>query len=240
MIDIHNHFLPGIDDGARDMQEALAMARLAVADGVTHLVCTPHIHPGIFDNSLETIEPAVDAYRSALEEAGLPLMLAAAAEVHFGVEVMSMFANKTLPWLGEWEGRRVLLLEFPHSGLPFGAERLVDWLLERDVIPMIAHPERNRDFLMTPNRLALFTAKGCLAQVTGSALTDAFGKQPQACAARWIVEGQITCIASDAHNLDRRPPNMSNAARAARELVGEQAADQLTCDNPWKIVASLF
>ena len=240
MIDLHNHLLPALDDGANDMVEALAMARLAVADGITHVVCTPHIRPGVFDNDQAGILEMLHQYRLALADAGIELAVAAAAEVHFGLEVMAMHRADELPLLGEWQGRQVLLLEFPHSGLPVGAERLVDWLIDRDIVPMIAHPERNRDFINSADRLLPFLNRGCLIQVTAGALLGQFGERSQARAEQLLLDGCATCIASDAHNTHNRVPGLARATRAAAAIVGAERARCLTGDNPWKIAQSQF
>ncbi|RZU99083.1 tyrosine-protein phosphatase [Spiribacter vilamensis] len=240
MIDLHNHLLPGIDDGAEDMAEALAMARLAVADGVTHLVCTPHIHPGLYDNTAEGIDAVLRDYRQALDAAGVDLTVTAAAEVRFGLEVMTGAQAGTLPLLGEWEGQRVLLLEFPHTEIPFGAERLTEWLIARDIRPMIAHPERNRDIVNDPGKLRPFLEQGCLTQVTASALTGQFGPGSQSRAEQLVSEGAATCLASDAHNTGNRPPCLSRGVAAAAALIGKEAATTLGRDNPWRIVAGSF
>lgn len=235
MIDLHNHLLPGLDDGPAAMDEALALARLALADGVTHLLCTPHMNPGVYDNDAEGINAGLKAYREALQSVGIDLAVAAAAEVRFGLELMQQAEAGTLPFLGRWQGQDVLLLEFPHTELPFGAERLTEWLLERDIRPMIAHPERNRDLLNSPERLQLFVDQGCLLQVTANALDGRFGDRSQALAAQLVIDGVVHCLASDAHNTHSRPPCMSAGAAAVEALAGAEAAAALTHENPWEI-----
>jgi len=121
MIDLHNHLLPGIDDGAPDLETSLALVRMAVSDGITHLVCTPHIHPGRYDNTPATIASALAQLASGLEQAGIDLRISAAAEVRFGMELMLGIAQNEVPFLGQWQGKKVLLLEFPHGEIPFGA-----------------------------------------------------------------------------------------------------------------------
>lgn len=239
-VDIHNHLLPGIDDGAADMAEALAMARLAEADGVTHLLCTPHIHPGLYDNTAAGIAAALEGYRAALAEAGIALAVAAAAEVRFGLEVMTGAGTGELPFIGEWDGQQVLLLEFPHTEVPFGAERLTEWLIARDIRPMIAHPERNRDIINDVGRLGPFLSQGCLTQVTASALTGQFGEASQHRAEQLVMDGQATCLASDAHNTRNRVPCLGRGTEAAAALIGRDAAQTLSRDNPWRIIRPHF
>ncbi|MFM9817490.1 UNVERIFIED_CONTAM: hypothetical protein K0B97_06095 [Spiribacter pallidus] len=240
MIDIHNHVLPGMDDGPADMGEALAIAKLAVADGVTHLMATPHIHPGLYDNTLEGIALALKSFRDAVAEAGIPLAVSAAAEMRFDLEVMTRVDTGTLPYLGHWKSQSVFLLEFPHTEVPFGAERLVEWLVARDICPMIVHPERNRDILNEPQRLAPFLQQGCLLQVTASALTGQFGERTRGMAEQLVRDGAVTCLASDAHNTVNRLPCLSQGARAVEALAGRAAARALTHENPWQIVKGHF
>lgn len=240
MIDLHNHLLPGIDDGADDLAAALAMARLAVESGTTHLVCTPHIHPGRYDNTPESIEAARRLFVDGLREAGIALQVAAAAEVRFDMEIMAGVSAGRIPFLGKWQGRDVLLLEFPHGEIPFGAERLTQWLMDRNVAPLIAHPERNKGVMRTPSRLKAFIDQGCLLQVTGGALAGRFGERAQELAEELLREGVVTVIASDAHNLQHRPPFLSEGRERAARLVGADQAEALVWRRPWEIAQSLF
>lgn len=240
MIDLHNHLLPGIDDGAPDLETALALARIAVDDGITHMVCTPHIHPGRYENTPATILAAQQKLVAALKEAGIALQIATAAEVRFGAELMQGIAEQTMPFLGEWQGRKVLLLEFPHSEVPFGAERMTAWLLQRNIQPMIAHPERNKGIMREPSRLKPFIEQGCLLQVTAGAVVGSFGPAAQALAHDLLKEGLVSILASDAHNIDYRPPILSAAMDQAARLIGEVRAESLVIYTPWKIAQGHF
>ncbi|TBW09307.1 capsular biosynthesis protein [Azotobacter chroococcum] len=240
MIDLHNHLLPGLDDGAPDLETTLQLARLAVQDGITHLICTPHIHPGRYDNTQAGIEAVRNEFSAALKQAGIPLQVAAAAEVRFGLELMDSLARGTLPFLGEWQGNKVLLLEFPHGEVPFAAERLTQWLLQRQVMPMIAHPERNKGFLRNPGKLKPFLQQGCLLQVTAGSVAGRFGPAAQALAHALLKQGLVNVLASDAHNLQHRPPLLSEGLAHAARLVGDAQAERLVRHTPWQITQSHF
>lgn len=240
MIDLHCHLLPGIDDGAPDLETALELARMAVAEGITHVVCTPHIHPGRYDNTPQTIADALAVFTAGLRNAGIPLQVAAAAEVRFDMEIMLGVANGSVPFLGEWQGRKVLLLEFPHGELPFGAERLTKWLLQRNILPMIAHPERNKAVMRQPSRLKPFIEQGCLLQVTASSVTGHFGDAAQEVAHALLAEKQVTILASDAHNIKHRPPALRDGMQHAARIVGDLAAQKLVVDTPWQIAQTHF
>ena len=238
MIDLHSHLLPGIDDGAPDLATALELAKIAVQDGITHMVCTPHIHPGRYDNTTESIQQALTELQHGLIKEQIKLHINAAAEVRFGMELMISVKQQQIPFLGEWQGRPVLLLEFPHGEMPFGAERLTAWLLQQGIQPLIAHPERNKGLLRAPHEIKPLIEQGCLLQVTAGSVAGRFGRPAQALAHRLLKEGLVTILASDAHNVKHRPPILSEGRAAAAELIGAAAAQRLVLDNPWTIAQS--
>lgn len=237
MIDLHSHLLPGIDDGAPDLETALEMLRCAQEDGTTHIVCTPHIHAGRYANTPASIQQALQVFREHVQAAGLKVHLACAAEWRFGIELLQL---ADLSFVGEWQGRQVLLLEFPHGAVPFGADILCQKLLSKGIVPLIAHPERNKEFLRAPGKIATFHAMGCLFQVTAASLTGGFGPYAKDLASRLLVENVVTIMASDAHNLQHRSPVMSPAFAEASRLAGERAAWRLFKDTPWSIAGHLF
>jgi protein-tyrosine phosphatase len=240
LVDIHNHLLPGIDDGAAELADALALARAAVDNGITHCVCTPHMQPGKFDNDRASISAAFHPLKAALTEHSIPLHIAMAAEVRFGLEVMQQVSNNEIPFLGQWQGKPVLLLELPHNEVPFAADKLTEWLLKQGIMPMIAHPERNRGVQQSQRKLTPFINQGCLFQVTAGSVTGYFGAPSQQLAEQLLKEGIVTVLASDAHNLQYRPPMLKQGRLAAEAIVGEVAAMQLASVNPWTITETLF
>ncbi|MDX8406506.1 MAG: CpsB/CapC family capsule biosynthesis tyrosine phosphatase [Mariprofundus sp.] len=240
MIDIHSHLLPGIDDGAADIQQALALARIAAEDGITHMVFTPHIQPGMYENNAHSIATALTGFRAAILEAGIPLELAAAAEVRISPEMIPMVGAATIPLYRASDGRHSLLLEFPHSHIPPGSDKLIYWLRSRDIGCLIAHPERNKELMRDMDKLSIFTRMGCRVQVTAGAIAGAFGEQPKQ-AARWLLErGLIDVLATDAHNEKHRPPLLSPGVKAAAAIIGEQAAHVLVSSGPWSLVGGMF
>lgn len=240
MYDLHNHLLPGIDDGSPDIETSLNLARLAVEDGITHMVCTPHIHTGIYDNNLNTINNALATFKNTLRENQIPLTIAAAAEVRIGPEIMILVKNQEIPFLGKWQGNDVLLLEFPSNTIPLGSEKLTKWLLEQNITPMIAHPERNTAIQNNPNKLNEFLQQGCITQATAGALEGNFGLQAQSSAENLLLENKVTIIASDAHNISYRPPILSKAVEIVSSLVGRDKALELFKDIPQAISQNKF
>jgi len=236
MIDLHCHLLPGIDDGPETLEEALAMARLAVDAGIEESWVTPHLHVGRWENDLAKIGPAVEAYRASLAAAAIPLKVGFAAEVRLDYEIVPLIESGRVPFYGMLDGYRVMLLEFPHSHVPVGAAKFVDWLISRHIRPMIAHPERNKDLMREPRRLEPFVAEGCLVQLTADAVAGEFGELSALRAREFLERGWVSVLASDAHDTSARPPRMAPGRDVAAGIVGEAEARRLVQDIPLSIV----
>ena len=240
MIDIHCHLIPGIDDGARDMADALSLLRLAKEDGINRMVLTPHIHANRFDNTKEKIFNALVNLKAEMVTANIDLPIAAAAEVRIDAMILPMIEQNRVPFLGEYQGSKFLLLELPHSHIPPGSDKLVSWLIKQGITPVIAHPERNRDILTNPSAIKQFQRLGCWFQLTGSSLTGGFGEQCQQLAQKLLKDGVFNIVASDAHNLLKRPPILSSAFTKVAQLCDEKTAEDLFITNPFNITQSLF
>ena len=240
MIDLHCHLLPGIDDGPETLEQALELARIAVANGITHSVVTPHIHPGRYENDRVSIEASLAAFRGAIEEAGIPLQLGYAGEVRLGAEVLMMVLQGQVPFYGEKDGKKVFLLELPHSHVPPGSDKLIRWLLDQDILPMIAHPERNKYIMRKLDKIQPFVEMGCLFQLTASSIAGLFGDQALDTARALLEKGCITILASDAHNATHRPPQLAHGRDAAAEIVGIEMAEAMVTSRPGELVRGQF
>ena len=209
MIDIHSHIIPGIDDGARDEAETLSLLRMAQDDGTTHIVATPHINIGRFDNDQVCIMNGLALLKRIINENNLTIQVA-------------------------------ILLEFPHSHIPPGSDNFIKWLFNNGYRPIIAHPERNRDLLRSPSLLAPFIRLGCLTQVTAGSITGKFGPEVKTFAFELLKQNKVTVVASDAHNIKRRPPILSEAYNFVAHEFGEDKAIKLFKLNPQAITQTLF
>lgn len=237
MIDLHCHYLPGIDDGAQTLEESIELARAAVAAGITTAVMTPHVHPGRYENTASSIWKLCAAFQRVLTHRLIPLEIRSGGEVRISADILAMLDRDEIPFLGTVEGYRVLLLEFPHSHLIVGADKLVSWLLARRIRPLIAHPERNKEVMRNIAKLEPLVEMGCMLQLTGSSLTGQFGKPAQDCAMAIIERNWATVVATDAHNLRHRPPTLNLAYEALVKLGGEAFAKDLTELTPGRIIS---
>jgi protein-tyrosine phosphatase len=236
VIDLHCHYLPGIDDGAQTLDESLDLARAAVAAGITAAIMTPHVHPGRYENNQASISRLCTAFQRVLAHKQVPLEVRAGGEVRISADIIQMVEDDEIPFLGVANGYRIMLLEFPHSHLLLGADKLVKWLLARKIKPLIAHPERNKEVMRNPEKLAPFVELGCLLQLTGGSLIGHFGKAAQDCALAILERGWATVVATDAHNLKHRPPNLDLARNALVDIGGEALARELTLEAPARLI----
>ncbi len=240
MIDLHCHVLPAIDDGAKDIDESLSLIRAAVDNGISHMMCTPHIQTGFFDNTIESIAQAFEPVARQVALQSLDIQLAFAAEVRICPEIMIWHKQKQLPFIGKWQGQNVLLLELPHSHVPPGTEQLIKWLGKNDIIAMIAHPERNRDILADFGKFKRLAKAGCLFQITAASVCGDFGESVQQLSHKLLLEDLVTIMATDAHSIKRRPPKLAEGKAVVVELVGQEKAHQLVYEIPKLISESKF
>ena len=236
MIDLHCHFLPGIDDGPATLEEALDLARAAVTDGITHSVLTSHVHPGRYPNQRRNLLSAVEKFATEVAKANIPLHLHLGGEARLCPELIDLLAENQVPFLGEVDGFRVVLLEFPHQLIPVGSLRFINSLLKLKIRPLIAHPERNKAIMVHPEKVNEFAEAGCWLQLTAGSLVGRFGTQAKAAAFKIIDEGWNCVVATDAHNLQNRPPLLSEGKATLQERYGEAVAHSMVFEKPAKIL----
>jgi protein-tyrosine phosphatase len=235
MIDLHSHILPGIDDGAANLDIALEMARIAVASGVSVQACTPHIFPGVFDNAGPEIRLAVAELQQRLEEHGIPLRLVTGADAHIVPNMVDGLRSGAILSLAD---TRYVLVEPPHHVAPPRIEYLFFELLTAGYVPILTHPER-LTWIETrfETFIQLFHA-GVWMQITSGSLTGAFGRRPQYWSERMLNEGLVHILASDAHGARRRRPDLAEGRTVAAKWVGETEAEQLVVGRPRAILGN--
>lgn len=236
MIDLHCHFLPGVDDGPATLEAAVALARESVRNGISRAIVTPHIHNGRYENDRISIKSVFDRYKEELITRGILLGLGFAAEVRIGPEIIPLIESEMIPFLGSLGGYKILLLEFPHSHIPLGSEKLIVWLLSRKIRPMIAHPERNKDVLRNVDKISSFVEMGCLLQVTAGSVAGNFGPHSRKISIQLLEKGWVFALASDAHNMEHRPPELEPGRIAAEKILGLEASWMLVQGNPLAVI----
>lgn len=215
MIDTHFHVLPGIDDGPADLGEAVELARVAESSGTRVIAATSHIDHG-FGVAIAGLAPAREAVAAALAQARIDVEIVRGGEI-----ALSRLVDLTDAELSELRlgtGHH-LLVECPFTPAVADMEPLVHGLRSRGFEILLAHPERCPAFLRDPARVGALVDAGALVQVTAGSLRGDFGSTVRRNAISMLREGVAHCLASDAHDLRRRPPGLRSALDAAARDV---------------------
>ncbi len=229
MIDLHCHILPQIDDGPKTLKESIAMARIAVEDGIEILACTPHIYQGVYNNTAEQIKKATSAFQKILVEENIPLTLVYASDTHIHPDLIKDIQLGHVP---TFNGGRYLLLEPTHHIAPIGFESYVIKMLEEGFVPIITHPERLTYIEKFYDVMTRLVRKGAWMQITAASFSGRFGALAQRYAFHFLVDGKIAVLATDAHSIKHRPPILSEAFGIVTHILGEIEAQRLVFDRP--------
>ena len=232
MIDLHTHVLPGIDDGPQSIEDALALARGLVADGVTHAVLTPHVYAEHWPNTRTSLLPHFEKFKASLEALKIPLRVSLGGEVRLNDALLDLLDRDEIPTLGVYQGLRTMLLELPDATIPLGSDKLARHLIAKGYCPIIVHPERNKAVMARPEKLEPFVAMGCQVQLTAASVIGEFGRSAQQASDILLRNGWVNAIGSDCHNMVRRTPKMSQARQYLVVTMGQELARKLTHDHP--------
>lgn len=232
MIDLHTHIFSGLDDGAHDLAESLAMLELAGVEGTHTIIATPH-----YDGA--------DRDFATLATARWMELRRAAQECGFLIDVLMGFELQLTPTLLDWgcglkslglNGGRYLLVELPQGFWPPYLHEVIFRLQALGLRPILAHAERYAAIARDPALATDLTTRGVLLQVNSDSLFGAHGRTVQHSARSLIERGLVSFLASDAHSANHRPPQLRAAAALASRLIGTSAAEQLVFGNPAAVV----
>jgi protein-tyrosine phosphatase len=230
MIDLHSHILPGLDDGARDLDDALGIARAAVADGITAIAATPHVRED-YPTTSDAMEAGVAELRRALEREAIELELLPGGEI--SLEQLDGLSFDELRRFGLGGNPAYVLLETPYYTWPLAFGEIVFRLTGAGFTPVIGHPERNGAVQADVRHVADLVRAGALVQVTAASLDGRLGSRVQKCARRLIDAELVHLVSSDAHSPALREVGLSGSRRA----IGNRAlARWLTQEIPGAIV----
>jgi protein-tyrosine phosphatase len=226
MIDIHHHLLFGLDDGSKDLETSVAMAEMAAADGITHIACTPHA------NFHYKFDPAanLEKLEQLRTRVGDKVTLGLGCDFHLSYEnIDAALKNPTKYTINH---KNYLLVEFADLAIP---QQMIEVFYQLQLVgiqPIITHPERNLTIQKNPQRLNEWIERGCLVQVTAASVTGRFGRMAMSLALRLLGGNKVHFLATDAHNLQSRPPRMKEAFDMVAKHFGMPMAERLCITNP--------
>ncbi len=233
-VDIHCHCLPGIDDGPETMDEAVALCRALVADGISTVIATPHQLGRFSDcNHADQVRQAVAALNKELKSSDIPLSIVPGADVRVDETICSLLEKDEILTLAD--GGRYILLELPHRSF-IDIEPLLIELSDLGIHSIISHPERHPVLAKRPEVLLRWIRHSAHVQVTASSLLGEFGSRVQTNAWQLLGFGIAAIVATDAHNLDARRPCMDAAFKQISFKLSRPVADLVCIDNPLRIL----
>ncbi len=226
MIDIHHHLLFGLDDGPQDIELSLAMVAAAAENGITHIACTPHA------NARWSFDPEVNRQKLSEIEARSngKVTLGLGCDFHLSYDnIEDALKNRSKYTIN---GKQYLLVEFADLMIPPSMNDAFYEMMVAGLQPIITHPERNLTIQRHPERMKEWLRQGCLVQVTASSLTGRFGRTAQSLAMQFLERDWVHFLATDAHNLESRPPRLREAYEVVAKRFGKDTAERLCVTNP--------
>jgi len=232
LFDIHTHLIPNVDDGADSIEETLRLARAAVEEGVSHTILTPHHNRYWVTNEKDEVIQLTNKVEKAIQKEAIPLTVSPSQEIRMNEEFLEeLFAGNYLPLD---DNGKYYLVEFSWDEFPSFAYDYLQEMLDANIVPVIAHPERQEPFLENPDLLRELIQMGCISQVTATSIVGGYTEEIREAAHDMMAENLIHVIASDAHDTVLRPFNLVNALDVIERDYGATYKDYLK-DNGEKI-----
>lgn len=225
MIDLHCHILPGVDDGPKNLEESIAMGHVAVQQGITHILCTPHHKNGRYDNPAVNVIAAVKNLQQEFDQRGIELTLFEGQEVRLTGELLEDIRHQDILFTDL--NNQYLLIEFPAAEVPAYTDQLFYQLIEQGHTPVIVHPERNDVFSKDPNRLVPYLEMGVLTQLTAPSVIGFFGRKIQKVARTMLSNRLVYMVASDAHSIQQRGFYLKEAYQEIERDFGSELVREL-------------
>lgn len=232
MYDIHNHVLPQVDDGAKGLRESLRMLESAILQGITHVLCTPHVNDRSGQQAGELFELKFDELRAEVKRLDLPVELGLGSEIMFGMNIAELFKYRYSSLNGT---DKYALIEFPRQ-TPFEIILNVVKAAQRwHRVPVIAHHERYPLAFRNAEQLIKLRAAGAILTMDAGSLTGQFGKAMQKHSRDLLATGHIEVLTSDAHDAEKQNFCLAASRAEAESIVGAAASWHMVLDAPRRI-----
>lgn len=238
MIDIHTHIIDGIDDGAKDLETSLALLRMAAEAGTTDIIATPHIIEGAEHTAWEVIKAKTEDLNRDAQNAGIPIRVYAGAELEMNWDILSLLKTAQEDYC--LAGSRYALIELPANTLPNYAEEFLYEVQIKEIIPVIAHPERHSYLAKHPRILYQWVKNGAMVQCNVGSFTGKFGTDVKSYAELLLKNNMVHFLGSDAHSVEHRHTDTRPALELLAQQISPEALRCITCLNPEAIIENTF
>lgn len=235
MIDMHCHILPGVDDGASDLDEALEMARIAESEGITKIVCTPHFHPDFEYTMGEVLLEEVDNLNKELRNKNVDVEVYIGNELYYSNEVIENLDKLNFHSLNK---SKYILIEFAPMNLPKNLADVVYEIKLKGYTPVLAHVERYNSVIENPNVIYDCIKEGAIIQVNASSILGKHGKEIKKTTEILLDNNMVHIVASDAHGSERRRPQLKEAYEYIKSNYSKEKANDLFKNNQSLIITN--
>ncbi len=229
-IDIHSHIIPGVDDGSRDMETSIALLQMAVESGTTDIIATPHVIDVSTTLTWDAIRRHVEELQKEADARGIPIRIYPGAETELNWDLLELIRKDHSAFC--LAGSRYCLMEMPSLMLPPNLEDMIYELQLMDIVPVLAHPERQMQLMEQPEKLLELLKRGCVAQCNGGSLTGIFGPKAHEKVHMLLNNNMIAFMGSDAHNLRHRNTDLSGAKEKLVKHWGETTLQEIVETRP--------
>ena len=234
MFDLHSHILPGLDDGAKTIEESMKMLRVAAEDGIKGMAATPHGKDVREAGALGSVSEHVETLNRLAGEETLDIKIYVGMENHLTLDLPELVASGAgFPI----NGGPYILVELPFDSLPGFTDEVLNRLQEQGLTPLIAHPERQADIMRDPSIMGDLVGRGMLGQVTSTCILGRFGSEVRDTAEILLKKGWVHVISTDCHRpTGPRAPMMAKSVVEAGKIVGLETARAMAVDVPKSIL----
>ena len=234
MFDLHSHILPGLDDGAKTIEESMKMLRVAAEDGIKGMAATPHGKDVRESGTLDLVSEHVETLNRLAGEETLDIKIYIGMENHLTLDFPELvISGRALPI----NVGRYILVELPFDSLPDFTNDVLARLQDQGLTPLIAHPERQADIMRNPSIMGDLVGWGMLGQVTSTCILGRFGSEARDTAELLLKNGWVHVISTDCHRpTGPRAPMMAEAVVEAGKIVGLETARAMAVDVPRSIL----
>ncbi|MDE5940018.1 MAG: hypothetical protein K2H37_13175 [Lachnospiraceae bacterium] len=233
LIDIHSHILPGVDDGSPDCQTSMRMLKRAAEDGISAMILTPHNKPGHRHRHFSEMVSKVEKLREMAAEENIETELYIGSEVYYRSGILEKIGHDRA---GTLAGSRYVLLEFnPLEEYEYIRNGMYSLLMD-GYYPVLAHVERYQNVCARRHGIEDLIDMGCYMQVNAVSITGKSGLKTKGMTRNMLKQGQVHFVATDAHDLRKRPPCLSDCADFIRKKYGGDYSKKLFCDNPLQVI----
>lgn len=233
MIDIHSHLIPNVDDGAKSPEETIELIKEAREAGITDIILTPHYIINSYEQNAETLILLKDKLQQIINSENIKVNLHIGMEVYITDNLVEILKQNKILTLA---GSKYLLMELPLNTNVQYLDMVIFKLIEDNIIPIIAHPERYKFIQEDPSKVRELIESGCLIQSNIGSILGIYGKKAKKTIKYLLKNDLINFIATDTHRKNTIYPLLEKGIKKIEKITGKEKAEELTNLNAQKIL----